>query len=965
MNKLTRIDSVLLANQKDKAWQQFSEQHQEFAHEIEAIANNSVDDFKTAITLSDFILSSAIASPKLITDLFVSNEVFQLGVPDYEALLKDWLKECATEIELHRLLRLFRRKHMVAIAFADMVLHVDLKVSLARLSNLADALILGARDWLADSCVEKWGNPCNANGDILPLLIYGMGKLGGKELNFSSDIDLIFVYPESGETQGGNRVLDNHTFFTRLAQKLIAALHQPTADGFVYRVDMRLRPFGDSGPLVLSFNAMEDYYQDQGRDWERYAMLKARLIGQGEYHGKLSSLLRPFVFRRYIDFSVIDSLRRMKLMISQEVRRKQLKNNIKLGAGGIREIEFIVQVFQLIRGGRTPELQERNLLSVLPRLVEYNAISDKTREKLESAYHYLRRLENLIQALNDQQTQTLPENELDQARLLAVFNAGNYADWFALLDATNKVMASVHQEFGLIIGEEAPNQESEDPHWVALWDSQWSKEESQEWILSKQPSWPAEQLSAITTHFKQDIDKRSIGLRGRQVLDKLMPRVFVHLSEVDGGAEALERLIWILKKIITRTAYLELLYENQGALIHLVKLCGASHWIAEHVAKYPIILDELIDPKLLNNPPELSSYAQELRQHMLRVPEDDIEMQMESLRQFKQAQQLRIASADVVGVLPITKVSDHLTALAEALIDEVVNQAWQQMVTRHGKPQSLEAQEKGFVVVGYGKLGGIELGYSSDLDLVFIHDRDLNEYTDGDKAISASQFYGKLAQKIMHIFNTRMSSGQLYELDMRLRPSGNSGVLVVSIETFAEYQMIEAWTWEHQALVRARAVYGSNELVERFNSIRLQVIASQREECALKEEVIKMRDKMRRHLDKSQGSMLDIKQGAGGLVDIEFLVQYLILKLANKYPKLSLFSDNLRMLESLANVGVITYEEQDLLSSRYCQLRDFAHGQSLQNTSSLMSKASFEQGSEPITAILLKYLGQDFNLPIT
>jgi glutamate-ammonia-ligase adenylyltransferase len=947
-----------LESQQNLSWQQFSSQYPEYSQQLNQTASaQALADFKHALTLSDFVLRSTLQAPEIVINLFVTEKVYQKVTPNYQALLKQQLHECQTEDELHRQLRLFRLEQMVSIATVDLVLNISLDESLKRLSELADALILEALAWLSDFCHNKWGKPANKEGEIQPLLVYGMGKLGGKELNFSSDIDLIFVYPDTGETIGARRCIDNQLFFTRLGQKLITALHQKTEDGFVYRVDMRLRPFGESGPLVLTFNAMEDYYQEQGRDWERYAMLKARLIGEGKYHGKLSDLLRPFVYRRYIDFSVIDSLRRMKMMIAQEVRRKKLTGNIKLGAGGIREVEFIVQVFQLIRGGRIKALQQRNLLTVLPILVMHEEISSHSQQVLEKAYRFLRRVENIIQALDDKQTQTLPDVPLDQARILHVLGDEKFPTWTNFLDYLQRLTSAVHQEFIVLIGEESPNHQMENDQWVTLWESEWPDDESVEWISSNQPDWHAKKTWQLLVELKRDFKQRSIGNRGRQIISKLVPILISHIVNIKGNEVTLERITWLLTKIVTRTAYLELLYENEGALKHLVKLCQASNWLAEHIAKYPILLDELIDPKLLNNPPELSSYSADLRQVLLRIPEEDLEAQMDMLRQFKQAQQLRIAAGDIAGVLPITKVSDHLTALAQAIIGEVVNMAWQQVSERFGIPSSLaESDDKGFSVIGYGKMGGFELGYSSDLDLVFIHNCKTDDLTNGNKPVMASQFYAKLAQRIMHIFNTRMNNGVLYELDMRLRPSGNSGVLVVNIETFNQYQNEEAWTWEHQALVRARAVYGNKQIIEQYNEIRRQILMQQRDEKALKQEVIDMRNKMREHLDKSTDELCDIKQGKGGLVDIEFLTQYLVLNYSVKYHDVCFYSDNIRIFETLAKFDILSEKQKDLLIDHYCQLRDFGHKTSLQKESAMMKSQLFLSFAKETTKIVEKFL---------
>jgi glutamate-ammonia-ligase adenylyltransferase len=948
MNKSTNLPELLSLKQQ-KNYQLFIQQ---YPQATAYLSEQKLADFQHALMASDFILNSALQCPETVVSLFLNERVYQTDCPNYQQMLTKLVAPCESEEQLHKVLRQFRLQEMVNIAVADLLFELELTLSLERLSELADQLILVALNWLTSFCQNKWGIPTSKDGEVQHLLVYGMGKLGGRELNFSSDIDLIFTYPKTGETQGARRTLDNQQFFTRLAQKLIAALHQKTADGFVYRVDMRLRPFGESGPLVLTFSAMEDYYQEQGRDWERYAMLKARLIGHGKYHDQLSTMLRPFVYRRYIDFSVIDSLRRMKMMIAQEVRRKQLNNNIKLGAGGIREVEFIVQVFQLIRGGRVKELQHRRLLTVLPILVEKEVISVENEIVLTDAYCFLRRVENIIQALNDQQTQTLPDSELDQARLLWALNHEKCKSWSAFLEYLYFQMNGVHQEFGALIGEESPNHQAKDQHWSVLWDSDWSDEESVAWVDQVSVFVDANKIWLLLSEFRLEMKKRSIGNRGRGVLDKLVPVLMWHIQQEYSEHSTLERVLIIFNKISTRTAYIELLFENEGALKHLIKLCHQSSWIAEHIAKYPILLDELIDPKLLNNPPELSSYSAALRQAMLRIPEDDQEAQMDSLRQFKQAQHLRIATADICEILPVTKVSDHLTALAEAIIEEVIHLAWQQISQRFGVPESTVGQNhKGFAAIGYGKMGGIELGYSSDLDLVFVHNSQSNEETNGNKRIPASQFYMKLAQRIMHIFNTRMASGILYELDMRLRPSGNSGLLVVHIDTFAQYQKEDAWTWEHQALVRARTVFGHQELKNKFTIIRKEILSTSRERNEVSKDVLAMREKMRDHLDKSTTDNADIKQGLGGLVDIEFLVQFLVLSESSKHNELCQYSDNIGLLNQLQVCGVISHEQQAQLTDCYCTLRDCGHHATLKNQQQLLTRLDFQAVADKVDLI--------------
>ncbi len=933
---------------KQKNWQHFYEKHPEICQQLSPVELSLCQD---ALCLSDFVYEQLMLNPQWFLDFLALN--LNLDI-DFTQAISAKLESCDSEASLHRFLRLFRRKYLTMIAIADLCQLASLRWCLTQLSELADCLIVAAKDWLTKECVNLWGQPQNKAGEKQELLVYAMGKLGGKELNFSSDIDLIFSYPESGQTVGARRVLDNQQFFTRLGQKLLTALNQVTVDGFVYRVDMRLRPFGESGPLVMNFNAMENYYQDQGRDWERYAMLKARLIGDSRFHGVLSNMLRPFVYRRYIDFSVIESFRRMKMMIAQEARRKKRHNNIKLGAGGIREIEFIAQVFQLIRGGRQVQLQERNLLTALALLAQHDCISNESKQVLESAYCFLRESENAIQAFADEQTQELPSDDKNQARLALRMGC---RDWAEYEEKCQWHMQKVNAEFAALIGEESEQSHDASEHWVTYWLANWDDEDCLSWIRKQQPEWPAVELHRQLTLFKSELKKRSIGPRGRHTIDKLIPVLIELLAEQHDPLLTLERTLLVLAKITTRTAYLELLYENAMAFKQLLKLCSASEWIAQHLAQYPLLLDELIDPKLLYAIPAVTDYRTLLSEALIRIPEDDLEAQMEGLRQFKQTQQLKIAAADISGILPIMKVSDHLTAVAEALIDEVVNMAWHQMVHRFGQPnQTLGTDNKQFGVIGYGKLGGIELGYSSDLDLVFVHNARLDDVTNGEKSVSSVQFYLKLSQRIVHLFHTRTSNGYLYEADMRLRPSGNSGAMVVHIDSFENYQSNEAWTWEHQALVRARMVVADEELAQRFEHIRLQILQTPRELGELAKAVADMRDKMRQHLDQSKDDLFDLKQGQGGLADIEFLAQFLVLANAHKSTDLCQYSDNIRIFEQLNKHQLLTTDDAELLTKVYCQLRDWGHARSLQNQNMLLSTALLQDERARIKTIWQRFL---------
>ncbi|HBN6276337.1 bifunctional [glutamate--ammonia ligase]-adenylyl-L-tyrosine phosphorylase/[glutamate--ammonia-ligase] adenylyltransferase [Vibrio parahaemolyticus] len=850
----------------------------------------------------------------------------------YRTRLAALLAECPDEMSGHRVLRQFRNREMVYIAWKDFLHAWTLEESLRHLSQLAEAMIFETYQWQYKICCAEWGTPTNAEGEAQPMLIIGMGKLGGCELNFSSDIDLIFTYPENGETQGARRSIANAQFFTRLGQRIIKALDQQTFDGFCYRVDMRLRPFGESGPLVMSYAALEDYYQEQGRDWERYAMIKARVMGCEMYpqYQELRKMLRPFVFRRYIDFSAIQSLRRMKSMISSEVRRRGLTNNIKLGAGGIREIEFIAQVFQLIRGGREPSLRNRGLLETLNGIEELALLTPQEVSNLEAAYKYLRQLENLLQAMADKQTQTLPDCDIERLKLAT---AMQLESWELLIEQTQQHMNKVHQVFETLIGDDEEDEGSTIArHFHELWDMA-NKQDVLELILEQdiQAKEPAIFSKAII-NFKADLAKKTLGPRGREVLNRLMPKVFDAVFAHPDAQFGLPRVLHLLHNICTRTTYLELLDEHPAALVQLVRLCTASPMISEQLSRYPILLDELIDPQQLYNPIPLDSYRTELRDFLARIPEDDMEQQMEALRQFKQICILRIAAADIAGVLPVMKVSDHLTYLAEAIVEAVVSQAWLQVSEKYGEPTHVKDREgKGFAVIGYGKVGGWELGYNSDLDIVFMHDCPVNVYTDGKKEIDGRQFYLRLAQRIIHIFSTRTASGILYEVDTRLRPSGASGLLVSPTDAFEDYQHQDAWTWEHQALVRARMIYGDEPLAIAFHNTRHDVLCKPRDEQTLKKEVVEMREKMRDHLGGKKSGRFMIKQDVGGITDIEFLAQYLVLNYSHEKPKLTRWCDNVRIYETLIAQGVMEEDQAMQLIRAYTTMRNEIHHRNLLN----------------------------------
>ena len=864
-----------------------------------------------------FLGRTLIQQPELVSLLLDKNAVAQQISQQWGDPLT--AVESTDEATVFSCLRRYRNRALVLLLTADIYQLQTTEQGLTRVSSLADCLINSAYRWAYQLQQQQNGTPFDEHEEPMPMLILGMGKLGGKELNFSSDIDLIFTYPGHGETRGGRRSLEHQQFFTKVGQKLIAALHQATADGFVYRVDMRLRPFGDSGPLVLSFAALEDYYQEQGRDWERYALLKARVLNPDQRHAEeLQKLLKPFIYRRYIDFSAIESLRRMKQLIEQENRRRNRVDNIKLGAGGIREVEFVVQTLQLIRGGRIPQLQQQSLLTALEGLVQHEMLTASQAAELKNDYLLLRRVEQALQGIDDKQTQTLPADNTGRRQLLACLNI---ADWPSLLQQVTDAMSRVHQQFKLVIDHEDSPEQEELGVGRLLWGSQLPAVE-----LAEQLDWlDTEAAIAMIEHiqaFRQDCQKRSVGPRGHDFLSKLMP-ILLHLLQTEqADSLVLSRVLGVFRQIMTRTAYLELLFENPAALQQLVLLCTQSGWLAEQLARYPMLLDELIDPEQLYRVADKADYQDRLRQYLLRVPEHDLELLMETLRQYKQAQQLRIAAADISGALPLMQVSDHLTWLAEVVMEQVVALAWQQMTARYGLPEGATDTDRGFAVIAYGKMGGLELGYGSDLDLVFLHHCDSLASTSGDKAIDSRQFYLKLAQRVLHLATTRTNSGVLYDIDTRLRPSGNSGLLAIHIDTYFQYLRDEAWTWEHQALVRARLIIGSERMAACFSKIRADIIELERDPAQLRHDVTAMRQKLRSHHGNADD---DVKHSIGGIVDLEFISQYLVLAHGKAYPALYRFSDNIRILDAAAAVGLLVAQQVTELQQAYQLLRGWGH----------------------------------------
>ena len=899
------------------------------------------------LACSDFVHQQILRAPADFLALAASGELERpLGPGELREALQQALQDCADEDTLARQLRRFRNRQQLRIIWRDISRQASLQQTCLELSALADACVDQAYAWLYRQHCAQFGTPIGRrSGEPQHLVILGMGKLGAFELNLSSDIDLIFGYPEGGETQGARRAQDNQEFFTRLGQKLIKALDAITVDGFVFRVDMRLRPYGDSGALVLSFNALEQYYQDQGRDWERYAMIKARVIGGDQQAGRqLLEMLRPFVYRRYLDFSAIEALRAMKQLIQQEVRRKGMSENIKLGAGGIREVEFIAQAFQLIHGGRDLSLQQRSLLKVLDTLGGQGYLPGEVVSELREGYHFLRYTEHALQGIADRQTQMLPEDPQEQARVAQIMG---FADWAAFHAELMRWRARVDHHFRRVIADpdEDVDAEQETPggEWLPLWSEALDSAAAEEQLAEAGLQNPAQAYKRLLD-LRHGGQVRAMQRLGRERLDAFMPRLLAQAVSQPDPDLVLERVMPLVEKVARRSAYLVLLSENPGALQRLLSLCAASPWIAEQIARFPLLLDELLNEGRLFSPPQGEELVAELRERLMRIPEDDLEQQMEALRHFKLAHRLRVAASEIAGSLPLMKVSDYLTWLAEAILQQVLQLAWRQLTSKHGVPRRSDGSlcDGDFIIVGYGKVGGIELGHGSDLDLVFIHDADPQAETDGAKPLDGAQFFARMGQRIIHMLNTQTTSGPLYEVDMRLRPSGESGLLVSSLSAFARYQQQEAWTWEHQALVRARVLVGCPRVAAGFAAIRAEVLGRARDLDQLRREVSEMRGKMRDNLGtratqaglgelaEDPAQRFNLKQDAGGIVDIEFMVQYAALAWSHEHPQLLRYTDNIRILDGLREAALLSAEDVTALQEIYKAYRATAHRLALQ-----------------------------------
>ncbi|PNK61740.1 bifunctional [glutamate--ammonia ligase]-adenylyl-L-tyrosine phosphorylase/[glutamate--ammonia-ligase] adenylyltransferase [Psychrobacter sp. FDAARGOS_221] len=891
-----------------------------FAYQIWQSRQSVCQNFLTSYPLGESL------SPQQVCDL----------IDDYT--LDDGLDgelQRADEAGVMKGLRRLRELLMLRWIWQDALGIISLERLTAELSYFSDNCIIFVKDYVWETMVKRYGRPTfiDAKGQqqVDDMAIYAMGKLGAQELNLSSDIDLIFVHRARGQTDGdktqGTKCIDNKRFMIKLGQGIIKILDTNTADGFVFRVDMRLRPWGEGSDLAIHLSALEKYFADQGRAWERFAWLKARIVNDidNTFKQNLDDITKPFVFRYYVDYSAFAALREMKSLIQNQVAQREDLDNVKLGAGGIRDIEFVVQAFQLIYGGRHSQLEVKPCLQAMQVLHEFDFLDDQTYHNLEAAYRFLRRVEHGIQAIHDQQTQKLPSDPECQHNLAITLG---FDGWDAFLQQLNTHRKNVHIPFDRMVTERQ----------TATNTSVDAKDELQSLtrILTEENNNKLEQFwnSKLVANLTQEAKNR---------LDTAYP-VLVHAllehENKQGKANvALPRLIDLLEAICRRSIYLVMLAENPNATVNLIPMLSASPWIAGELTRYPVLLDSFLQQRY-RHLPDKDELANILRQRLLRVEPDDEETLLNVLRLFKNNQVLAVAASDVIAERPIMKVSDSLTYIAEVVLEFTLERAFSELVKRHGYPinqqgESVTEAHSGFAIIGYGKLGGIEMSYTSDLDLVFIHQINEQAMTTGGKPVSGMKFTARLAQKLMTYLNTQTRDGRAYEIDMRLRPSGNAGMMVVSSRSFERYQLEKAWVWEHQALVRARVICGDKRVQHSFNHIRKQVLTRHLDINELKQQVIEMRNKMKDHLGSNQQTQqqgkFHLKQDAGGIVDIEFMAQFGVLAHAHAHPELAQWSDNVRIFESMAAAGVWDEETCQGLIQAYLDLRTAIHKIALAN----------------------------------
>ena len=921
------------------------------AAELSALPQTVRDSAARVLGASQFVLDALARDPGLITALAArAAQRYERSPIEPPATAE------VTEEAFMSALRRWRRAEFARIAWRDLAGWAPLDETLTDLSNAADTALRLANEFATRALCQRYGQPRDESGAVQELIIVAMGKLGGRELNFSSDIDLVLLYPADGETDGARKI-DNQEFFTRLGQALIRLLEQPTVDGFVFRVDLRLRPFGDSGPLISNAAALEDYLQIHGRDWERYAWIKARPVtNQSGYAELFSQCVQPFVYRRYLDFGVFESLREMKALIERDIQRRELADNIKLGDGGIREIEFIVQSFQLIRGGQDRRLQQTSLRGALALLEGSKLLPASAVRELDQAYVFLRRVENRLQMRADQQTHQLPGTPLELERLAAAMDCDSAAALQAQLASQRRLVAGHFR--AVVFGTDS---DAADEQVAPLGLEQADRTTLHARLQQAGYGEDAGTAAQLLLDFRDLAVVGRLDAIGSRRLTALLP---VLVSEAASGREplaVLRRLLRVVESIGVRSAYFALLLHNPRARSRLVQLAAHGDLLMDQIAAHPLLLDELIDERIFDAPPDRAALSADLQQRMAGVDVADGERAVEQLRHFQRAAIFRLGVADLLARLPVMQVSDRLTDVAELIVEQAIVLTWQQLTPQLGTPMCGEAsalRPVNICVIGYGKLGGMELSYNSDLDLVFLHDSTgAQQETQGARNIENQVFFVRFAQRLIHLLTVHSAAGRLYEVDMRLRPSGKKGLLITSLDAFGDYQRREAWTWEHQALLHARSVAGAPALRERFEALRLDLLAHYVRRDTLREEVRSMRNRMRNELSRAGRGQFDMKQDPGGIADIEFLAQYWALWWAKDYPPVAMFSDTIRQLESVASANLVPQEQIDVLTGTYRRYRTYLHHRALQGEGAVVDAGEFATESRAITQIWDSVMG--------
>lgn len=905
-------------------------------------------EWRYVVAISDFVGEYTIRHANDLWALFEKTRtIMTLDILEHALHLQ--LQSVTTEEELLRSLRQFRNQEMVRIIWRDLIYYPQTRITLQDLTTLAEVCISKTLNWLH----QQQAQLAQIAPDQIPqLLVLALGKLGAQELNLSSDIDLIFAYPEQALIAHLPPSFDAALFYEQIAKRLVKALHIVTVDGFVFRVDLRLRPYGDSGPLVMNVQAMQLYYQEQGREWERFALTKARLICGN--HPGLVNLLRAFIYRRYVDYGIIHALRQLKQLIVREAARFDMANNIKLGEGGIREIEFIVQVFQIARGGREPFLQQPSVLQLLPKMHHAKLLPENTIADLTAAYLFLRQVEHVLQAINDQQNQQLPSNNVMKARLCFALQQSTER---ALFDKIKHHRTLVATHFADIIAPTPMEQTSIMSSWCKEFIFCWQQSLSTDSLhkLLHQISWPDLNLTVTVNSllvFRQSRRYQHLSQIAQQRIEQIMPQILLAAVKQDNPSEVLERLLHILNAILTRSAYISLLLEHPPALAHVVAICTRSLWLAEQLALYPLLLDEMLTP--IDTPATLScsELAQELRQLLLAVPEDNLDAQMESLRSFKHAKVLQVLLAEQQSVLTFSQVTLQLTRIAEVMIRQVLGLVWQQVTARFGYPAGIDRTDvPPLLVVAYGKLGGKELGITSDLDVIFLYpSKNPAQLTIGPEPIAEEALFLRVAQRMLHLLQTQTDMGRLYTLDTRLRPDGNSGLLVSSLNRYRDYQRNKAWTFEHQALVRARAITGPKALIQEFQQIRQEILCMKRDKTALQNDILAMQEKLST-MHQTKHLQFNIKNGPGGLMDLDFIVQYLVLLHANTYPALANHTQTKRLLVLIAEYQLLPEAEIKTLQQIHQTYASTLQELALQNLSPVVQNTEFVELRAAVLAI--------------